>query len=200
LERGEAAIFQNLYQRAMRAGARPGALRLVALVSFAESAVLPIPVDAVTLPVMLADSARIWRVVWVASLASVLGGAAGYGLGLLLYETVVSWLIELYGWQESFAAVRHDFEAQGAMIVAIGAVTPIPYKLIAIASGVERLDFALFLAISIVGRGGRFLFFGALVRWFGADLRQVLDRHAGVTGWIVLLLLVGGFATVQWLL
>jgi membrane protein YqaA with SNARE-associated domain len=184
----------------MRAGARPGALRLVALVSFAESAVLPIPVDAVTLPVMLADPARVWRVVWVASLASVLGGAVGYGLGLLLYETLVSWLIDFYGWEASFASVRQDFQDHGAMIVAIGAVTPIPYKLIALASGVERLDFALFLAISIVGRGGRFIFFGALVRWFGPEVRRVLDRHGGVVGWVVLVLLVGGFAAVQWLL
>jgi membrane protein YqaA with SNARE-associated domain len=184
----------------MRAGARPGALRLVALVSFAESALLPIPVDAVTLPVMLADPARVWRVVWVASLASVLGGAVGYGVGLLLYETLVRWLIDFYGWQESFAAVRQDFHDHGATIVAIGAVTPIPYKLIALASGVERLDFTLFLAISILGRGGRFLFFGALVWWFGPDVRRLLDRHSGAVGWAVLLLLIGGFAAVQWLL
>ena len=159
----------------MRAGAGPGALRSVALVSFAESAILPIPVDAVTLPVMLADRRRAWRVAWIATLASVLGGAVGYGLGLLLYDTLVTWLI-------------------------VGAVTPIPYKLIAIASGVEQLDFALFLAISLVGRGGRFLAFAALAWHFGDRLRRLLDRHAALAGWLALLLLVGGFVAVEWLL
>jgi len=184
----------------MRAGAGPGALRSVALVSFAESAILPIPVDAVTLPVMLADRRRAWRVAWVATAASVLGGAVGYGLGLLLYETLVTWLIEFYGWQESFAAVRQDFHDNGVLIVAIGALTPIPYKLIAIASGVEQLDFALFLAISLVGRGVRFLAFAALVWHFGDRLRRLLDRHAALAGWLALLLLVGGFVAVEWLL
>lgn len=183
----------------MRAGARPGALRAVALVSFAESALLPIPVDAVTLPVMLADRRRAWRVAWVAALASLLGGIAGYLLGLLLYETLVRWLIELYGWQRAFAEVTQDFRENGAVIVAVGAVTPIPFKLIAIASGVERLDFALFVAVSALGRGGRFLAFAALVVWQGERVRALLDRHAGLAGWLTLLLLAVGFAAVEWL-
>ncbi len=183
----------------MRAGAGPGALRAVALVSFAESAILPVPVDAVTLPVMLADRTRLWRVVWVASLASVLGGLVGYGLGYLLYETLVTWLIEFYGWQDAFAEVRQDFQRQGALIIAIGALSPVPYKLIAIASGVERLDLLLFAAISALGRGGRFLAFGLLAWHFGPRLRQVLDRHAHWIGWLVLALLVGGFAAVRWI-
>lgn len=182
----------------MRAGAGPGALRAVALVSFAESAILPIPVDAVTLPVMLADRTRLWRVVWVASLASVFGGLVGYGLGCLLYETVVAWLIEVYGWQDAFARVRQDFHEQGALIVAVGALSPIPYKLIAIASGVERLDLALFVAISLLGRGGRFLAFGLLAWHFGPRVRQALDRHAHWIGWLVLALLVAGFAATRW--
>jgi membrane protein YqaA with SNARE-associated domain len=183
----------------MRAGAGPGALRAVALVSFAESAILPVPVDGVTLPVMLADRRRLWRVVWVASLASVLGGLVGYGLGYLLYETLVAWLIDFYGWQDAFAEVRRDFHEQGALIVAVGAVSPIPYKLIAIASGVERLDLPLFAAISVLGRGGRFLAFGLLAWRFGPRLRRVLDRHAHWIGWLVLALLIGGFAAARWI-
>ncbi len=182
----------------MRAGSGPGALRVVALVSFAESALLPIPVDAVTLPVMLAERARLWRVVWVASLASVLGGLVGYGIGRLLYETLVVWLIDLYGWQDSFAALRRDFHDQGALIVLLGALSPLPYKLIAIASGVEQLDLWLFLAISVLGRGGRFAAFGLLAWWLGPRLRLLLDRHAAWIGWLVLALLIGGFVAVEW--
>lgn len=182
----------------MRAGSGPGAQRAVALVSFAESALLPLPVDAITLPVMLADRARLWRTVANAALFSVLGGLAGYGLGLLLYETVVTWLIDLYGWQESFAALQADFHARGLLIVLIGALSPIPFKLIAIASGVERLDLALFLLAAVAGRGARFTAFGLLVWRFGPAVRRILDRHAGWIGWLVLALLVGGFLAVEW--
>jgi membrane protein YqaA with SNARE-associated domain len=116
---------------------------------------------------MLADRRRLWRVVWVATLASVLGGLVGYAIGRLLYETLVVWLVDLYGWQASFATIQTEFHQQGALIVLIGALTPIPFKLIAIASGVERLDLWLFLGVALFGRAGRFLSFGLLIWWLG---------------------------------
>jgi membrane protein YqaA with SNARE-associated domain len=180
----------------MEAGQGPRAMQVVAGVSFAESALLPLPVDAVTVPVMLADRRRLWRVVWVATLASVLGGLVGYAIGRLLYETLVVWLVDLYGWQASFATIQTEFHQQGALIVLIGALTPIPFKLIAIASGVERLDLWLFLGVALFGRAGRFLSFGLLIWWLGPSIRRLLDRHASRAGWLVLLLLVGGFAAV----
>lgn len=184
----------------MQAGSGPGAQRAVAAVSFAESALLPLPVDAVTLPVMLANRATLWRTVLNASAFSVLGGLAGYLLGLLLYATVVSWLIEFYGWEEAFAGLKADFHEQGVLIVLIGAVSPIPFKLVAIASGVEHLDLTLFLLTAAAGRGARFAAFGLLVWRFGPAVRRILDRHAGWIGWVVLALLIGGFAAVEWLL
>ncbi len=183
----------------MRAGSGPGAQRTVALVSFAESALLPLPVDAVTLPVMLADRAGIWRTVLNASLFSLLGGLAGYLIGLLLYETLVAWLIELYGWQEAFTALQADFQRRGLLIVLIGALTPIPFKLIAIASGVERLDLPLFLMSAAAGRTLRFAAFGWLAWHFGPALRRLLERHLAWVGWLVLALLAGGFLALEWL-
>jgi len=180
----------------MRAAAGPRAMRAVGLVSFGESALLPLPVDAVTLPVMLADRTRVWPVAWLATWTSVLGGAVGYAIGWLLYETLVAWLIEFYGWQRAFAQFQADFHEQGALIVAIGALTPVPYKLIAIASGVERLDFGLFLLVSVLGRGLRFAAFSALVWYCGPAVRRILDRNARWVGWIVLAALILGFALV----
>jgi len=182
----------------MTAGAGPRALWAVGGVSFAESALLPLPVDAVTLPAMLADRSRIWRVVLVATAASVAGGLLGYAIGLLLYETLVQWLIALYGWQEPFAALQRDFQANGVMIVLLGAITPIPYKLIAIASGVQQLDLGLFLLLSILGRGLRFVGFGLLLWRYGPAIRLLLDRHAMLAGWLTLVLLLGGFLAVGW--
>ncbi|HKY95687.1 MAG TPA: VTT domain-containing protein [Kiloniellales bacterium] len=174
-------------------------MQAVGLVSFSESAILPIPIDAVIIPVMLADRSKVWPVAWLATWTSVLGGAVGYALGWLLYETVVAWLIDFYGWQEAFAEVQQDFHEQGALIVAIGAITPVPYKLVAIASGVEQLDFALFMLVSVVGRAARFVFFSGLVWYFGPAVRRIMDRNAKWVGWVVLATLVLGFVIVGWL-
>lgn len=147
------AIFQRLYDWSMRAGSGPGALRLVGLVSFAESALLPLPVDAVTLPVMLADRGQIKAVVLWATITSVLGGA----------------------------------------------LTPIPFKLIAICSGVQALDLWLFLGVAFAGRLLRFAAFGLLVWYLGQSVRKFLERRAGLAGWTMLALLLGGFVATTWL-
>jgi membrane protein YqaA with SNARE-associated domain len=183
----------------MRMAAGPRAMRAVGLVSFSESALLPIPIDAVTIPVMLADRSKVWPVAWLATWTSVVGGAVGYAIGWLLYETLVTWLIDLYGWQEAFANIQQDFHEQGALIVAIGAITPVPYKLVAIASGVEQLDFGLFMLVSVLGRGARFVFFSGLVWYFGPAVRRIMDRNAKWVGWVVLATLIFGFVIVGWL-
>jgi len=188
-----------MYHWAMRAAAGPHAMRTVGLVSFGESAILPIPIDAVTFPVMLADRSKVWRVAWLATWTSVLGGAVGYLLGWLLYEMLVSWLIEVYGWQDAFARFQEDFHEQGILIVAFGAISPVPYKLVAIASGVEQLDFLLFMAVSLVGRGVRFAFFSGIIWYFGPAVRRVMDRNARLVSWIAVGSVILGFALVTFL-
>ncbi len=171
-----------------------------AIASFGESALLPLPVDAILVPVMLADRRQVWRAAIITAVASVLGGCVGYLIGHLLYETVVVWLIDLYGWQETFHRIQERFHEEGVWIVLLGAITPLPYKLIAIASGVQSLPFLLFLVASILGRGVRFLAVGVALYYFGPQIRVLLDRHARIVGWIVVITLILGFVMIEWVL
>ncbi|GAB5468531.1 MAG: YqaA family protein [Rhodospirillales bacterium] len=182
----------------MVAGQGKRGLWVVGAISFAESALLPLPVDAVLVPVMLADRKRVWRAALICALASVLGGCVGYLIGHLLYETLVTWLIHIYGWEEAFARIQERFHEEGIWIVLIGALTPLPYKLIAIASGVQSLPFLLFLLASLAGRSVRFFAVAIALYYFGPQIRRLLDRHAKIIGWIVVIVLVLGFVAVEW--
>jgi len=182
----------------MRAAQGRRGLWAVGVVSFAESALLPLPVDAILVPVMLADRRQVWTATAVVTLASVAGGCAGYLLGYLLYETVVTWLIDLYGWQEAFARIRTRFHEEGLWIVLLGAITPLPFKLVAIASGVQSLPFLMFLLAALAGRFVRFFFVGLALYYFGPQIRTLLDRHARIVGWIVVVTLILGFVAVEW--
>ncbi len=182
----------------MVAGQGPRGLWAVGATSFAESALLPVPVDAVLVPVMLADRRQVWLAALVATLTSVAGGAVGYLIGHLLYETVVVWLIDLYGWEATFNRIQERFHEEGIWIVLIGAITPLPYKLIAIASGVQSLPFLLFLLASFAGRGVRFLAIAIALYWFGPQIRVLLDKYAKIIGWIVVIVLILGFVAIEW--
>ncbi len=162
----------------------------VGVTSFAESSIVRCRSMPVVVPVMLADRRQVWLTALVATLTSVAGGAVGYLIGHLLYETVVVWLIDLYGWEASFKRIQERFHDEGLWIVLIGAITPIPYKLIAIASGVQSLPFLLFVLASFAGRGVRFLAIAMALYWFGPQIRVLLDRYAKIIGWIVVIVLI----------
>jgi membrane protein YqaA with SNARE-associated domain len=183
----------------MRAAGRPAARWVLAAVSFSESAFLPLPVDAVSIPLMLADRRSIWWVVLIATVTSVAGGMVGYVIGRFLFDTVGQWLIDLYGLQSQFTAFQSYFAEMGWLIVIIGGLTPLPYKVIAIASGLGRFDLWAFLLFSILSRGVRFSVLGLLFWWFGPPIKDFIDKNLALAGWIVLILLVGGFALLYFL-
>ena len=187
-------MFRRLYDWTLRAAEGPRALWVLALVSFSESTVLPLPVDAVAVPLMLASRRRVWLICAICTLTSVAGGAAGYAIGFFLYETLGQWLIDLYRMTAQFEAIQVQFDKIGWMVVIVGAITPLPYKLTAIACGLLAFGFPVFLALSLLGRGVRFFVIGAVLWWFGPPIRGFIDRNTTLVGWLVLATLIGGFA------
>jgi membrane protein YqaA with SNARE-associated domain len=187
-------VFDRIYRWVLQKADTPQARWVLAVVSFAESALLPLPVDAVVIPLMLADKQGVWRVALIATAASLAGGMAGYAIGMFLYETLGRWLIELYGLEQTFSSLQADLGHTGWLLVLIGGITPLPYKLVSIACGLLKFSLPLFMAVSAISRALRFLGIALFFRLFGPRLRIFIDSHGPLVGWSMLLLLVGGFA------
>ncbi len=192
-------MLRRAYDWTMRLAAHHRAGWALAIVAFLESSVFPIPPDALLVPMGLARRQRVWWYAAIATLASVIGGLAGYAIGYFLYDTVGQAILELYGMQEKFATFTQWYNENGAAIVLFAGITPFPYKVITIASGVTGLDLLTFTAASVVARGLRFFLLAALLWWFGPAARRLLERYLG---WITLafgILLVGGFLLLKYL-
>ena len=112
----------------------------LAAVAFAESSFFPIPPDAMIIPMVLAQPQKAWRIAAVATVASVIGGLFGYAIGYYLYETVGQWLIDFYGLQHGSMRSAQQFNEYGLWIILIKGATPIPYKIVTIASGIAQLQ------------------------------------------------------------
>jgi membrane protein YqaA with SNARE-associated domain len=172
---------------------RPHALWLLALISFVESSVFPIPPDALLIPMVLAAPQRAWLIAGVCTVSSVLGGLAGYAIGALLFDTIGRPILELYGYMAQFTEFQARYNEWGAWIVFGAGLTPFPYKVITIASGVTGLDLVTFTIASIVGRGMRFFMVAALLWWFGEPIRRFIERNLGWLTVLFFVLLLGGF-------
>ena len=129
---------------------------MLAAVSFAESSFFPVPPDIVLVPMALANPSKARLYALVCTIASVLGGLLGYAIGALLYDTVGHWLISAYGYGEGVEAFRAAYAKWGAWIILIKGMTPIPYKIVTIASGFAGYNLLYFFVLSCITRGARF--------------------------------------------
>src|SRR5690606_8487640 len=161
----------------MRMAAHPRARWALGAVSFTESSFFPIPPDAMLVPMILADPKRAWSIAAICTAASVLGGFLGYAIGYFLFETIGQRVIEVYGLQDGFAEFQQRFNEWGTWIILVKGLTPIPYKLITIASGAAHFDLAAFALASLVTRAGRFFLVAALLLWLGPPVRVFVERH-----------------------
>jgi membrane protein YqaA with SNARE-associated domain len=169
-------------------------------VAFAESSAFPIPPDVMLIPMVVANRARAWVYAAICTAGSVLGGIVGYAIGYFLYETVGLWLINLYGLASQAEAYRAAYSDWGLWIILIKGMTPIPYKLVTIASGAAAFDIWVFLAASIVTRGARFLLVAALLYWFGEPIRGFIERRLTLVTTAFVVCLIGGFVVVRYLI
>ena len=168
----------------------------MAAVSFAESSFFPIPPDVVLVPVVLANRDRAYRIAAICTIASVLGGILGYFIGYALLETVGAWLIRVYGMDEGIETFQETFAEHGAWIILAKGLTPIPFKLITIASGVAKFSFPIFVAAAVVTRAFRFFLIAWLLKRYGAEVQHFIERRLTLIGWLTLAALIAGFSAV----
>jgi membrane protein YqaA with SNARE-associated domain len=188
-----ARMLKRTYDWCIDAADKPYALWIMAAVSFAESSFFPIPPDVILVPMALArpEKARLYAL--VCTIASVAGGVLGYAIGAFLYDTLGKWLISLYGYGDSVEAFRAAYAEWGAWIILIKGMTPIPYKIVTIASGFAGYDFFMFVVLSLITRGARFFLEAELLRIYGEPIRGFIEKRLTLVTTGFLAAIVGGF-------
>jgi membrane protein YqaA with SNARE-associated domain len=170
-------MLRNLYDRVLALAAHRRAAAWLAVISFAESSFFPIPPDAMLVPMCLARPDRAYRYALICTLASVLGGVAGYAIGYFLFDALAQPVLAAYGYADALIRFQGWYDRWGAMVILIKGLTPIPYKLVTIASGAAQFSFPIFMAASIVTRGARFFLLALLLRRFGPPIRDFIERR-----------------------
>lgn len=193
-------MLRRLYDWTMGLAAHRRAGWALAGVSFAESSFFPIPPDILLIPMVLAHRARAWFYAGLCTVASVLGGLAGWLIGAFLFDAVAMPILEVYGYADKFAEFAARYNEWGAWIVFIAGVTPFPYKVITIASGATGLSIPVFLLASVLARGLRFFVVAALLYWIGPPIRAFIERRLGLMFTVFVVLLLGGFVAARYAL
>jgi membrane protein YqaA with SNARE-associated domain len=184
----------KLYDRLKAATKHRLAEPILALLCFLEAMILPIYPEIMLAPMIIADRLRAWRLAAICTVSSVTGGVAGYAIGFFLFDTIGRAIIEFYGAGDGFATLSQSFIDNGPLMILIGAVTPVPYKVITITCGVVSLDIWTFVIFSLIGRGLRYFVPCGLFYFFGPAANAFIEKNKVLAGWAMVVITIIGFA------
>lgn len=182
-------IFSALYDWTLKWAKHKFAPHILAILSFTESVIFPIPPDVLLAPMVLSKPERAWKLATLTTIASVLGGLCGYILGYLMFEPWIQPIINDLGYQDRFDQVIQWFGQYGVWVVFIAGFSPIPYKLFTVSAGLLQMAFIPFLIASAIGRGMRFFLVAGLIKWGGVTMEEKLRQWADRLGWALVVII-----------
>jgi membrane protein YqaA with SNARE-associated domain len=189
----EEGLLKRLYHWTIALAEKPYAPWALGLIAFSESAFFPVPPDVILIPMSLARPKRAWLYALICTAGSVSGGLLGYAIGALLYDTIGKWLIALYGYGPKMEAVKIMYAHWGWAVILLKGLTPIPFKIVTIASGLLGYNLPLFILLCTITRGARFLIEALLMHRFGETFKALLERYFGTFLIILAVTVVAGF-------
>jgi membrane protein YqaA with SNARE-associated domain len=192
-------MMRNVYDWMMRTARHERAGSALFWVAFVESSVFPIPPDVMLVPMVIAERAKAWWYATIATVGSVIGGAAGYAIGYFLLETVGKPILEFYGVANRFGEFQSWFNEWGVLILLAKGMTPFPYKVLTITAGATHMNLPAFMLASIGARAMRFFLVAGLLYWFGEPIRDFIERRLTLVTTVFVVVLIGGFVAIKYL-
>ena len=190
-------MLRKIYDWVIILAAHRHALFGLFLISFVESSIFPIPPDIMLIPMILAARNQAWKIAFVCTIASVLGGIGGYYIGYFLFEEFGRPILNFYHYYSQFEQLQTEYNKWGAWAVFVAGVSPFPYKVITILSGAIELNLFTFVIASVLARGLRFFVLAWLLWHFGDTVQDFIKRRLGILFTLFCVLLVGGFVIIK---
>ncbi len=167
--------------------------------SFLESTVVPIPLEAVLVPLMQRCRSRMWWLAAVALLGCVLGAVVGYYVGVGLMETAGQKVIDTFGWQEAMDRAEQGMAENGFLFIFSVSVIPVPFQVAMLAAGATGYPLHWFLVATLLSRGLRYFGLALLVWWLGDYAEQWIKKHKTATIIIGIVLVAGAWIATRYL-
>lgn len=194
-------MLRTLYDWTLSLAARRSAEWWLAFIAFIESSIFLVPADVMFLPMALARPQRAYRYALVATIASTLGGIAGYFVGYLAFETVARPVLEFYGKLDDFEQLRACASTETLLLflTTSGLAHLPPIKVVTILAGVAQISFTLFVISCIVFRGARFFALAFALRRWGEPIKAFIERRLGLIAALIAAALIALYFAIKYL-
>ena len=199
-------ILRKLYDWVLTWADKPSGVKILGFMSTAEASFFPIPPDVLLIPLALGNRKKAIYYAFICSVCSVLGAIIGYSIGKWL------WYIELGTFSnfaefffknipgfsyDAFSRIKILYDEYNFLIIFTAGFTPIPFKLFTISAGAFDLNLPLFILASTVSRSARFFLVSYLIKFFGAPVKELIDKYFNLLAILFTVLLISGFILIK---
>jgi membrane protein YqaA with SNARE-associated domain len=194
-------MLNKLYRWTLSLASRKTAEVWLAVIAFVESSVFLVPADVLFLPMALAKPNRAYRYALVATVASTLGGIAGYMLGYYAYETIAKPILVFYGKLAEFEHLKTCTSDQTLLVLLTtsGLAHLPPIKIVTILAGVAQISFTFFLLSCIIARGARFFALAWALKTYGDSIKYFIEKRLGLLAGLVAAIIIALYLAVKFL-
>jgi membrane protein YqaA with SNARE-associated domain len=190
-------MLRRFYDWLLLQAGKKNATWIMAGISFAESSFFPLPPDLLMIPMILANRRRAFWYATVATVSSVVGAYLGYAIGYYLFASIGEDILRFYGAMDTFEALKDKFLEYGVEIIVLKGMTPIPFKLVTIASGLAQFNLGLFTIACLISRSIRFFLVAAILYFVGEPARVFIEKRLMLVTTVSAVLLIGGVFLVK---
>ncbi len=185
-------IIRRLYDWVLGWAETPYGSPALAILAFAESSFFLVPPDILLIALSLGKPKRTFYYATLCTAGSVIGGLAGYYIGLQFMDLIGNKILAFYGLMSAFEQIGELYNRYDTIAVFVAGFTPIPYKVATISAGVFNINIGAFVAASIVSRGARFFAVSLLIYLFGPKIKKFIDKYFNFLAILFTILLIGG--------
>ncbi len=195
-------MMRRMYQWTLSLAARKSAEVWLAVIAFIESSVFLVPADVLFVPMALARPERAYRYALVATLASTLGGIAGYLLGAYAYDAIARPALEFYGKLDDFEQLRACAGRETTMLLLVtsGLSHLPPIKVVTILSGVIQVGLTFFIISCLIFRGARFYALAWALKRYGEPIKAFIEKRLGLIAGVAAAALIALYFIAKWAL
>lgn len=193
-------IFKKTYEKVLHLSEHKHAMTALFLVAFLESSFFPIPPDVLLIAMVISVPTNAFRLVLICTVGSTLGGAFGYFLGYAFMDTLGMAVVNFYGYIDKYETIQELYKQYDVWVVSIAGFTPLPYKIFTITGGAFHINFPVFILVSFISRGLRFLILGALIYKYGETIKAFIDKYFSILTIVFTIILIGGFIVLKFII
>ncbi len=189
--------FHRLYEWTVKWADSDNALLALFVLAFAESAFFPIPVDVLMIPICIADNKRSLLIATITLIGSLFGAYLGYLIGYAFFQSIGQSIFDFFSLNELMQDVIVQYNDNAFLALVTAGFTPIPFKVFTIVAGISKINLVTFTIATIIGRGGRFFLVGGLLRIFGDEIKELIEKYFDIFSIIFVLLLILGLVAIK---